>query len=81
MAFLLFSDFDLNKEVLQKYSDGTVSEVEWASILAAHLFKKLAPERKTTLNDVGYFKLPNCPCKCGTPLDFGDTSLGKKRTA
>ncbi|XP_060601676.1 uncharacterized protein LOC132754940, partial [Ruditapes philippinarum] len=70
------TDYDHDKEVLQKYSDGSVSEVEWASILAAHLLKKLAPKRKTILSDDGYAKLQGCPCKCGTILDFGDTSLG-----
>jgi hypothetical protein len=75
--FSSFSDYDHDKEVLQKYSDGSVSEVEWASILAAHLLKKLAPKRKTILSDDGYAKLQGCPCKCGTILDFGDTSLGK----
>ncbi|XP_045173177.2 uncharacterized protein LOC123534812 [Mercenaria mercenaria] len=81
-AFKRLADFldtiDETERVLKAWMHSAKKESVWATVLAVHVLRKLAVFNEMTIDsDYGY-KQKECPCSCGTHINFGDNSIGHK---
>ncbi|XP_045174090.2 uncharacterized protein LOC123535464 [Mercenaria mercenaria] len=77
--FLCDSNLQETSKILAKPLGKDLKEAKWASLVATHIFSKLAVTSDMTISDMGYqIRYDQCPCGCLAPLRVGDTSIGNE---